>query len=138
MVRSANSTFVMPPKSHTKAHKNVALYPSSRDLASLSREALSLKIARHSPCSECEDCYGLAPEHPVNVVLDSEWDAAASRSVGYLTTCRCGHDVGDHASLEDITAEEISRRGRVAIRLDELLEVSIGIKCSCELFISFH
>lgn len=118
----------MPPKLHTRAHKNVALYPNSHDITSLSGEALSLKIARHSHCSECEDCHGLAPKRSINVVLDSEWAGEASRSVGYIRTCRCGHNVGDHASLEHISEEEISRRGRVAIRLDELLEVSIGIK----------
>jgi hypothetical protein len=60
----------------------------------------------------------------MKVVLDSDWDAEVSVPVGYITTCRCGHDAGDHAAFQNITSEEITRRGRVAIRLDELLEVS--------------
>lgn len=118
----------MPPTSKPRTHRNVALYPESHDINSLSREALALKIARHSHCSDCEGCHGLGPDRHVNVVLDSEWNANASGHVGYIATCRCGHDVGDHGALEDIPTEEFNRRGRVAIRLDELLEVSISIK----------
>lgn len=116
-----------PPKSKARAHRNVALYPSSPDITSLNREALALKVARHSHCSECEDCRGLTPNPLFNVVLDSEWNPVSSGHVGYIKACRCGHDVGDHASFEDVSAEEVNRRGRVAIRLDELLEVSIDI-----------
>ncbi|KAF8488411.1 hypothetical protein JB92DRAFT_2757391 [Gautieria morchelliformis] len=112
----------MPPRPHTKPNKNIALYPNSHDLASLSREALILKVARHSYCAECDDCHGLAPEDSVKVVLDSDWNAEVSGPVGYITTCRCGHDAGNHAAFQDTTSEEIARRGRVAIRLDELLE----------------
>jgi len=65
---------------------------------------------------------GLAPGSGVAVALDSQWD---DNSAGYLSSCRCGHTVADHATAEDVPREEYRRRGRVAIRLDEILGVSL-------------
>ncbi|GJJ06478.1 hypothetical protein Clacol_000670 [Clathrus columnatus] len=86
------------------------------------KEALALKIARHSHCSICEDCISLIPDESVTVVLDITWDNKTSEYPGYVTTCRCGHSVSDHAVSDGIAPEEYARRGRVAIRLDELLD----------------
>jgi len=42
----------------------------------------------------------------------------------YLETCDCGHDVTSHGADQSILEpEEFKRRGRVALRLDELLMV---------------
>lgn len=116
----------MPPRPtnhHLKIRKDVCLYPKSHDFQSLSPEALALKIARHSRCTLCGDCTGLVPEKGLTVIFDTTWDSKESGLVGYITTCRCGHSVGDHAVPEDTSPEEYARRGRVAIRLDELLDV---------------
>ena len=113
----------MPPKTNTKAHRNIALYPQSHHFRSLSQFALLLKIARHSPCSACDDCAGLIPDDNVIAVLDSEWNDDASGPANYIAMCRCGHQVHEHGVSQGITQEEFNRRGRVAIRLDEILEV---------------
>ncbi|KAI0344707.1 hypothetical protein BDW22DRAFT_1326844 [Trametopsis cervina] len=100
-----------------------ALYPTSHDIPKLPEEALSLKIARHSPCSICtsEICPGLRPPPVVQLVLDSDEDYDGTQS--YLSSCSCGHDATDHgADLSEISSTEFSRRGRVAVRLDELLQ----------------
>lgn len=108
-----------------KSRKNVVLYPSSHVIDQLSDDALALKIARHSRCSACPDCAGLAPKGGVTVLPDSQWDVKVSGPTSYLAVCRCGHSIGEHAAAEDVPREEFRRRGRVAIRLDELLAVSI-------------
>ena len=102
-----------------------ALYPNSDDASKLPESALALKIARHSPCSVCtaEICPGLRPPPIFQLVLDSVEDYDGSES--YLESCSCGHDAIDHgAELSEIGEAEFSRRGRVAIRIDELLKVS--------------
>ncbi|KAF7790346.1 hypothetical protein EIP86_001301 [Pleurotus ostreatoroseus] len=100
-----------------------ALYPNSDDPSKLSESALALKIARHSPCSICtaDICPGLRPPPIVQLVLDSVEDYDGSES--YLSSCSCGHDAIDHgADLSEINQNEFARRGRVAIRIDELLK----------------
>jgi histone acetyltransferase len=43
-----------------------------------------------------------------------------------LNICNCGHDVPAHgANISEIGSEEFARRGRVAVRLDELLQVCL-------------
>ena len=104
-----------------------ALYPVSHNIPSLSDEALALKIARHSPCSICtsEICAGLRPPPIVQLVPDSDEDYDGSES--YLSSCSCGHDASDHgADLSAIGRGEFERRGRVAVRIDELLQVCHG------------
>lgn len=109
-----------------------ALYPSSHEIPNLSEAALSLKIARHSPCSICtsELCPGLRPPPIFQLVLDSEEDYDGSES--YLSSCQCGHDVTEHgADLSVIDKGEFDRRGRVAVRLDELLQVwKVFVHCT--------
>lgn len=123
----------MPPRSPKNSkpddnsrNNNVFLYPTSHDFHSLNEESLALKIARHSHCSRCDDCFGLVPDENVTVILDTAaLDNNTSEPAGYITSCRCGHSVRDHAVLEHTSPEEYVRRGRVAIRLDELLDVSL-------------
>lgn len=109
------------------------LYPASHDIPKLSEELLAVKIARHSSCSSCTSCSGLRPPPDVEVALDSETQPGSSPpgsqehgsiSGTYLQLCSCAHDVTAHgADLSLVGAEEFARRGRVAVRLDELLEV---------------
>lgn len=108
-----------------------ALYPNSDDPNKLSESALALKIARHSPCSICtaDICPGLRPPPIVQLVLDSVEDYDGSES--YLSSCSCGHDAIDHgADLSEIDQNEFARRGRVAIRIDELLKVCLPLSFS--------
>jgi hypothetical protein len=105
------------------------LYPTSHEIPKLSEPALALKIARHSPCSVCtsEFCPGLRPPPFMQLVPDSDEDYDGSES--YLSSCACGHDATDHgADRSEIGSTEFSRRGRVAVRLDELLQVHSLLK----------
>ena len=108
------------------------LYPARYDIEKLSQNAIALKIARHSRCSECDSCGGLHP--PPDAVLEpdsaefsedflsSDDDERDSR---YLAVCACGHGTLSHGADEArLGRSEYVRRARVAIRLDELLMVS--------------
>lgn len=98
----------------------VLRYPySQRLLEDLSEEEIRLKIARHSPCSYC-NCAGLHPTADDEIIPD---DGGAAEDVSMLESCDCGHDVVDHGNSGDYPHSERVRRAKVAIRLDELLEV---------------
>lgn len=115
---SARTAQRTPPPAAMKA-----LYPTSHDIPSLSEDARALKIARHSPCSVCtaEFCPGLHPPPVIELVLDSD----AAYGGDYLASCACGHDASEHgADLHELGVEEFERRARVAVRMDELLQVS--------------
>jgi hypothetical protein len=112
-------------------------YPHSHDPDKLESPLLSLKIARHSPCSICLNCLGLHPPLKVDVVLDGHSDSSLGdlgqygsddddeELSSYFETCACGHDVKAHNANEiELGRSEFARRGRVACRLDELLQVS--------------
>jgi len=112
-------------------------YPHSHDPDKLESPLLSLKIARHSPCSICLNCLGLHPPPKVDVVLDAHNDSSLGdlgqygsddddeEVSSYFETCACGHDVKAHNADEiELGRSEFARRGRVACRLDELLQVS--------------
>ncbi|PIL36145.1 hypothetical protein GSI_01805 [Ganoderma sinense ZZ0214-1] len=105
------------------------LYPASHDIPSLPDSHLSLKISRHSRCSACSTCLGLHPPPGWRVFSDAS-DGSDSDDDGeppskYLDRCECGHGVLHHgADMSSIGHEEFARRGRVAVRLDELLEDS--------------
>ncbi|KAJ7188073.1 hypothetical protein C8R46DRAFT_1053576 [Mycena filopes] len=111
------------------------LYPASHEQDALSDQLLALKIARHSACTSCDACSGLHPDPSWELVLD---DLSAEPSLveldqygsddedgqpNYLKSCACGHDMYDHgANQPQLGRDEFLRRGRVAIRLDELLQ----------------
>lgn len=101
------------------------LYPAEDDIPSLSEEQLSLKIARHSPCSLCP-CSGLRPPAGVEVSPDDSL-LSDQMELAYLSECQCGHDVPLHrADAAILGRPEYQRRGRVAVRIDELLQVRGG------------
>ncbi|PPQ89713.1 hypothetical protein CVT25_014114 [Psilocybe cyanescens] len=98
---------------------------------------LALKIARHSPCSRCPTCPGLHPPSGIDVVVDGQSDSSLGDlgqygsddeddpPSSYLSSCACGHGVNEHnADEKELGRVEFSRRARVAIRLDELLQDS--------------
>lgn len=112
-------------------------YPASNPQVKLDDSQLALKIARHSPCSVCDNCPGLHPPQDVEVVLDEVYNESSLGDLGqygsddedthahYLATCACSHGASQHNAEEsDIGRAEFARRSRVAIRLDELLQVS--------------
>lgn len=99
--------------------------PAEDDPHSLSEEQLSLKIARHSPCSSCS-CLGLRPPLGVEVSPDDSL-LSDQMELAYLSDCQCGHDVPSHgADISVLGRPEYQRRGRVAVRIDELLQVRLG------------
>lgn len=111
-------------------------YPASHVPENLAHSLLAIKIARHSPCSHCADCTGLHPPPGVKVVPDEHSDSVLGNLEqygsddedeeisSYFQQCACGHGVSDHGADESILGTaEFARRGRVAARLDELLQV---------------
>jgi histone acetyltransferase len=98
-------------------------YPSCRELSQLSDEALAVKIARHSPCSLC-DCTGLKPPLGVKVNLKDEEEEPSTTVLPFLDICTCTHGITEHGNPPDLDHREQIRRGKVAIRLDELLTVT--------------
>ncbi|KAF4567532.1 histone acetyltransferase [Pleurotus pulmonarius] len=111
------------------------LYPASNSASGLTPPQLALKIARHSPCASCSSCYGLHPPLGTEVVPDDQQavqstlvdqygsDDEDDMQLPYLEYCGCGHFSSAHGANElELGSEEFARRGRVAIRLDELLQ----------------
>ncbi|KAL4250023.1 Histone acetyltransferase GCN5 [Abortiporus biennis] len=114
------------------------IYPSSNDIPSIPDNALALKIARHSSCTACPPgaCRGMRPPPGFRLITDAEaameLELAALTEYGfeedevpaqYLEVCSCGHGLVEHEANESILgSEEYARRGRVAVRLDELLQ----------------
>ncbi|CCM01133.1 uncharacterized protein FIBRA_03181 [Fibroporia radiculosa] len=101
------------------------LYPASHEIPKLSDDLLAIKIARHSTCLACSSCPGLRPPPGASVALDldalPETDGGAAQ---FLDSCACGHGPADHGAEKDSLGKaEFIRRGRVAVRLDELLQV---------------
>lgn len=113
-------------------------YPGCHPFEKLDPSLISLKIARHSPCSLCPNCPGLHPPPGIDVVVDGHSDSSLGDlgqygsddeddpPSSYLSTCACGHNVKEHhASEHELGKIEFARRGRVAIRLDEVLQVRL-------------
>ena len=111
-------------------------YPSPAIAPFSDSVLLALRIARHTPCSACNTCQGLRPPPGVELVLGD--DTCHRSSLGDLNqygsdeddeptcleTCVCGHDVVDHGADEAaLGPEEFSRRARLAVHLDKLLQV---------------
>ena len=121
----------------TSAEAMRLTYPPVTE-TSLTDAALAFKIARHTPCSACDACFGLRPPPDIQVVLDDQDSRKSSLGAldqygsdeddepAYLCTCICGHEVGEHGADESVIGrEEFSRRGRLAVRLDEMLQASL-------------
>jgi histone acetyltransferase len=124
----------------TKQARMKYLYPASHEQDGRTDQLLALKIARHSSCTSCESCTGLHPDPSWEIVLD---DLSAEPSLveldqygsddedgqpSYLKSCACGHDMYDHgANQPQLGRDEFLRRGRAAIRLDELLQVRVPL-----------
>lgn len=102
-------------------------YPAADGLPNSQPDHIqTLRISRHSPCSECS-CHGLHPEPDAIIVLDTDRevlgddtddDDGARRP--YLDSCACGHGPDSHgADLLEVERAEFLRRSRVAGRIDE-------------------
>lgn len=112
-------------------------YPLFRPEDHPSDEQTALRIARHSPCTVCVDCSGLRPSPDDELVDDlpvtsigglGQYGSDDEDDDPYLDTCSCGHGVTTHgADLLLLGREEFARLGRVASRLDELLQVSMWL-----------
>ncbi|KAI6045991.1 hypothetical protein EDC04DRAFT_2558648 [Pisolithus marmoratus] len=109
-------------------------YPSPND-APCNDAVLALRIARHTPCSACDTCQGLQPPPGVALVLGdhschssslgdlNQYGSDEDNEPSYLETCLCGHGIPEHGADEAaLGREEFSRRGRLATRLDEMLQ----------------
>ena len=118
------------------------LYPSSFDISRLSHKQLQLKIARHSVCPICRPpCPGLRP--PRHIILTSDEDKhfvnVNNYDSQYLDSCACGHSCAEHgADIGKLGHTEFSRKARVAIRADELLQVRASTLNAWKLLISLH
>ena len=63
----------------------------------------------------------------VGDVLDLADGSDVLTDEGHLKFCNCGHSYEDHGCDAALDREEHSRRARVAVRIDEFLEVcSLG------------
>ncbi|KAL0956425.1 hypothetical protein HGRIS_002573 [Hohenbuehelia grisea] len=111
-----------------------ALYPAALPFDELDDNQLIVKVARHSPCLSCSSCPGLHPSPGVEVVVKDDlmdtslgildgYGSDDDDDLSYINLCACGHAAKDHgADLSHINRNEFARRGRVAARLDELLQ----------------
>ncbi|KAG8742715.1 histone acetyltransferase [Ceratobasidium sp. 414] len=112
------------------------LYPPATQPGGFSFDSRSVKIARHSNCSQCE-CRGWHPPEGCMVVIangSAEAQAALDEAEelagqvtdimeeGFWRLCACGDVIEDHGNLVDVPPDEVERRARVAIRIDEILE----------------
>lgn len=87
-----------------------SILPESLDelfpqLATMTENDKLLKLARHMPCDQCHDCQGWRPNFSLEFAKD--------------TSCLCGHDADQHVDQK----QDFIRRLKVAMRIDELLEV---------------
>ncbi len=118
------------------------LYPSgAKSLHRLTPFQRLIKIARHTPSSsasagtssDVRSCAGFKPSEYEEVVEDpvSRSSRHETRAVddgklkaawGAVACDTCGRSIEEHAALSDADDEEATRRGKVAVRLDELLE----------------
>ncbi|TFY76343.1 hypothetical protein EWM64_g7667 [Hericium alpestre] len=120
------------------------LYPASNNLADLSPLSQAIKIARHSPCSACDVCPGLHPSPASDIIRDDRVENSNSLTdlaqygsddddgtTSYLLSCECGHSVKDHGADERaLDEDEFARRARVAVKIDEHLEVRALLRWS--------
>ncbi|ELU38441.1 MFS amino acid permease [Rhizoctonia solani AG-1 IA] len=101
------------------------LYPPASQPGDFTFDARSIKIARHSNCSEC-DCTGFHPPEGCAVVinngsaeaqaaLDEAEESLEVTEEGYWRMCACGDGIEDHGNGADLGQDEIQRRARVYI-----------------------
>lgn len=120
------------------------LYPPAIQPGGFSFDARSVKIARHSNCSAC-DCPGWHPPEGCAVVIsdgsveaqlamDEAEESTEVTEEGFWRMCACGDGIEDHGNGVDVGPDEIERRARVAIRIDEILDVSISFLCVCDTY----
>ena len=81
-----------------------------------------IRIARHCPCISC-GCQGLHPGDDQEVEIGLEQEDADFTA--QTTKCACGHSWLKHGALDRLVDGEINRRARVALRIDEFLDVSV-------------
>ncbi|SNX84739.1 Histone acetyltransferase [Melanopsichium pennsylvanicum] len=118
------------------------LYPSgARSLLRLSPFQRLIKVARHTPSiatssgpnSSSQTCLGFKPSEYEEVIEDPVSrgsrndtrhvdDSKLSAEWRSVACDICSRTVEEHAALSDADDEEATRRAKVAVRLDELLE----------------
>lgn len=98
----------LSPSTATTVMLPFAYPPANKPSASLTHMEKLIKIGRNMPCdqSSCE-CLGWRPR-PAN-----------TGAGGRADLCACGHKLSFHGGNQD----DMDRRLRAAIRIDELLEV---------------
>lgn len=79
-------------------------------IASMSDNDKMLKLARHMRCDQC-DCQGWRPNF----------------SMEFSNDCLCGHDTEHHVDHK----QDFMRRLKVALRIDELLQVNGALLSDC-------
>jgi histone acetyltransferase len=91
-------------------------------LATMTETDKVLKLARHMACDHCLDCQGWRP----SFLLEFSQD----------TNCLCGHDADQHVDHK----QDFIRRLKVALRIDELLEVirKISVKKKKRLDLNYN
>lgn len=98
-------------------------YPGT--LISDTTDIVLCRIARHSECSDC-DCPGLHPS-PDNEVVIVELDGQAEITED-KASCECGHPWRSHGNINEMDEGEMMRLAKVALRIDELIDVR---HCHC-------
>lgn len=80
----------------------------------------AVRIARYSPCSECL-CAGLHPADDAEIITVGFADEGEPNDAN--TMCECAHQWASHGTHSELSSSEFNRRARVALRIDETLEV---------------
>ena len=89
------------------------------------------RIARYSQCSECP-CAGLHPADDAEIIIVQFADEGEPNDAN--TMCECAHQWASHGAHSELTSSEFNRRARVALRIDETLEV-YGRTYQCRLYV---
>ena len=142
------ATSTSPPPSLFLSLRMSLWYPAGiATTAELDEASATLKVARHAPCSHgwhfapradspypapdagpstgaaaCT-CRGLVPPRGARIHLVSHAKHTLDELLARWPACgRCGHALFEHGELARDPPQERTRRARVAVRLDELLE----------------
>lgn len=146
-----------PPNMPNAASRATRYYPAgATEVQDLTVVQQRLKIARHSPCSHGEayvgadmhdggrnasrkvgsqdgcSCTGYRPPSQTRLKSLSVKAAGAAfvdEAQWGWDACRCGHPLESHGlHRKEDDEEEFTRRAKVALRMDELLEVRASSK----------